>query len=679
MKCNGLLTLRGLLVAILGGIVILSSCKQDETVQGFSDPSREVTFSAYAQKGSRTRVAETTSDNILDFNVFAIWSENGGTALPNLAPASVAGSNTGNTWDYAPKQLWPESGTIDFFAYSPDGATGLTPNYSASAYTDMSVNYTVPDVATSQQDLLVAVKPNVNCATPGLVSLHFQHALSRIQLKARPAVEGSAYIVSSAAFLHLSNSGTLALNTTNIPDGEGFTYKDDADAPGRIPLVLWTDQNAAATDYVFNLSTPVAVDDHSEYDNIITGNNAFLVLPQTTKLGTPIAIADLGDATDPADDKFYVKIAFASADAPAEIKVKYFAVREPLDPAKNAPLTFEAGRSYTFVVDLSGSDYINFADVEVTKFDEAFGKDLPNTDITPDPDPALTEAYMPRPHHGFAGSNIYWDAVNERLTFDDVDVITHEQYQGLYFKWGSLVGISPAEEGGHVAVYIPDGVNGAYVQSTAQDVFSGVWTNVLTCSDRNFNTEPIDGVTALRTSGFVTSLNAKPANLAAYQGDICAYLSGRPGIPAGYWRLPTSAEFDPEYPDVPFVSPGNYIREGNINDNGTPDDITDDAFIWQDGDGVDITDSKTPDGTYKISNGYRLTYGNGKTTFFPASGYRHYSIGALTGVGLVGDAWSSSPNANATGGRNLNFVGISVNPASTFNRAYSFSVRCVKK
>jgi hypothetical protein len=345
--------------------------------------------------------------------------------------------------------------------------------------------------------------------------------------------------------------------------------------------------------------------------------------------------------------------------------VKYFAVKEPLDPVKNAPLTFEAGRNYTFVVDLSGSGYIDFADVIVTRFNEAFGEDLPNTDITPDPDPALTEAYIPRPHQGFAGSHIYWDKDKLRLTFDDIDVKTHEQYQGLYFKWGSLVGISPAEEGTQVAVYVPTGVNGAYAESTAQAVFSGVWTNVLPGSDRDFSeTEaPINGITDLRTSGFVTFLNNDPDNdnLAAYKGDICAYLSGRPGIPAGYWRLPTSAEF--QYPS-PFTSPGQYTRIVAGEEDGTSP--------WT----KEIVSDKK-DGTFVINNGYRLTYGEGKTTFFPASGSREPSNGALAYLGEYGFAWSSSPSG--TYGHYLRFDANTIFPAYANVRMSSRPVRCVRK
>jgi hypothetical protein len=62
--------------------------------------------------------------------------------------------------------------------------------------------------------------------------------------------------------------------------------------------------------------------------------------------------------------------------------------------------------------------------------------------------------------------------------------------------------------------------------------------------------------------------------------------------------------------------------------------------------------------------------------YIPASGNRNNSTGAVSNVGVNGNAWSSSPNG--TNGYNLNFNGTSVNPANNNNRANGFPVRCVK-
>ncbi len=62
-----------------------------------------------------------------------------------------------------------------------------------------------------------------------------------------------------------------------------------------------------------------------------------------------------------------------------------------------------------------------------------------------------------------------------------------------------------------------------------------------------------------------------------------------------------------------------------------------------------------------------------------AAGYRHWTTGALTNVGIEGDCWSSSSYAagNNNAGR-LNFNSTNVNPLNGWYRAVAWSVRCVQ-
>jgi hypothetical protein len=133
--------------------------------------------------------------------------------------------------------------------------------------------------------------------------------------------------------------------------------------------------------------------------------------------------------------------------------------------------------------------------------------------------------------------------------------------------------------------------------------------------------------------------------------------------------MPTSAEFDPGYPDVPFTSPGDYAIAGSVNDKGDADPANDE-FNWT-GASTEI------DGTFAVTNGYRLEYASGKYAFFPAPGYRYFSHGALSALGVYGYAWSSSPSG--VNGYNLRFNAPGVNPSVTSSRSFGFPVRCVKK
>ena len=104
--------------------------------------------------------------------------------------------------------------------------------------------------------------------------------------------------------------------------------------------------------------------------------------------------------------------------------------------------------------------------------------------------------------------------------------------------------------------------------------------------------------------------------------------------------------------------------------------------------GSQDTDAKR-DATFNASNrnslgtqhGYHFYYTawqTGLTDFYPASGYRNRTSGALTNVGSNGYSWSSSPTQSSTNAGNLNFNATNVNPQNNNSRAYGFPVRCVR-
>jgi hypothetical protein len=117
----------------------------------------------------------------------------------------------------------------------------------------------------------------------------------------------------------------------------------------------------------------------------------------------------------------------------------------------------------------------------------------------------------------YARSNIYWDG--SRLWFDKTDQ-GNEDYNGVHFKWGSLVGISPTYTIlENTTLYIPDNIS------------SRTWDDTKTIGTSAF------GSWAGIEEGSMSD------DFSHYKGDICKYIDSD-------WKMP----------DLPVV--GQYIYDG---------------------------------------------------------------------------------------------------------------------
>lgn len=244
------------------------------------------------------------------------------------------------------------------------------------------------------------------------------------------------------------------------------------------------------------------------------------------------------------------------------------------------------------------------------------------------------DEYYPDRHKGWAGSNIYWDG--SKLTFDDVDKKTNERYQGLYFQWGSLWGISPQGAwSSDVKLYAPDGT----ITTGAK------WSMWPQIGDAVIPGAPPTGKVA-RDRGYLYELDVTKGSTTGL-GDICKYITQQAGgtLHGKKWRMPTSNEFE---------AVASYTLFGGATWGGLT--------------------SNNAEGKFLVDRGYVKTESTKKVSF-SASGFRYYSYGQLYSVGAGGGYWSSSPvSAN---GHRLGFSSATVGPANNGNRAYGFSVRCV--
>ncbi|MBF0577155.1 hypothetical protein [Dysgonomonas sp. GY617] len=236
---------------------------------------------------------------------------------------------------------------------------------------------------------------------------------------------------------------------------------------------------------------------------------------------------------------------------------------------------------------------------------------------------------FPAPHRGWAGSNIYWNGSN--LTFDDIGVVSHADYQGVYFQWGSLWGISSSETYNinTSSLYPPTG--GIQIGGVA-------WDSIPRINDVLVVAPTLPYEKNMRDYSYLEIVHEPSLGI----GDICRYLTEQglaPGSPLKKWRMPTSKEFDLL---VDSKAQGVFGFQMPIQDDG--------------------------------SDLFNMGYNYG-AVFFPASGYRYKKDGYLTNLGNYGFYWSSSIEDGT--GRFLYFNSNNVFPDNNYIQSSALSVRCV--
>ncbi|MDR0976239.1 MAG: DUF4906 domain-containing protein [Prevotellaceae bacterium] len=247
------------------------------------------------------------------------------------------------------------------------------------------------------------------------------------------------------------------------------------------------------------------------------------------------------------------------------------------------------------------------------------------------------------PSGAWAGCNIYWNGTT--LTFDGAADLSHQDYMGVRFKWGSLVGISPVGTwSGNVVVYVP-AYNGSAESGAAKPAwYSGAasgkngydtWANIPYVETSYSDNQEYQRLYVGRND------NDRLAQWGAYKGDICEYLGAIGAAPSGY-RMPTALEFGVA---------GDYTLSGTRADY----------------------DTDKADGTGSFT-GLRMAIKNG-ATHFPAAGARNTN-GTLLNVGNNGYYWSGSAK-DATNSYYLYFT-TGVAPQSSNYRYTARPVRCIK-
>ena len=177
----------------------------------------------------------------------------------------------------------------------------------------------------------------------------------------------------------------------------------------------------------------------------------------------------------------------------------------------------------------------------------------------------------------WAGSNIFWNGT--KLTFfPETAPEVSQGYQGVYFMWGSLIGISPRS--------VSDPPNFVFSPSSTKLYvpLAGSW-NVQYAA----GSHPLWTGTAMtdiphKTGEFLTNASwldnhttqnylVESHDPAGLTGDICKYLTERGDAPEGEWRMPNSSEFGAASAEYSMnINPTSFEAiKGSVNEDGTTD------------------------------------------------------------------------------------------------------------
>ncbi|MDR0892686.1 MAG: hypothetical protein LBN24_08730 [Mediterranea sp.] len=258
--------------------------------------------------------------------------------------------------------------------------------------------------------------------------------------------------------------------------------------------------------------------------------------------------------------------------------------------------------------------------------------------------------------HSFAYSNIFWDGVGlnfyvaegqlvnpDHVGKDGYNLTGNEgaevqRYQGVFFRWGSLVAIDPSSNSTDltaVKAYAPDPNDGTYHETTVD--LSSASTGPYCFADRgNLAGEDINSL---------LSYAPDPTQV----GDVCSQINAA-------WRIPKKADFKTDEFIVGGTSQLSF--SGTTLDNGK----------------YELPEN----GDYSINIVYN------KYVYLPGDGYRS-STGSLSGIGMYGRYWlddgadQASTSSWVYGFTNYGTTP-NINPTNFGNNVRSaMSIRCVRK
>lgn len=194
--------------------------------------------------------SETDFGNVCkSFHVTA-YTDDGKLFMDNEEISKV----TNNVWSPDVTYFWPAKGKLDFYAYA---AASNVPTINITKEKNITFNYTVPDPATSQPDIMFAHTTRSK-DTGGPVELNFNHALAAVKFVAKDVTNCTVesitlknlYGEGSCTYTYDTETETATFAWTREGDKKDFSQEFEVnltDNDGKETTQPITDENEATT------------------------------------------------------------------------------------------------------------------------------------------------------------------------------------------------------------------------------------------------------------------------------------------------------------------------------------------------------------------------------------------------------------------------------------------------
>lgn len=246
---------------------VMRSPDTDDTLCVQTVISDGINVTSFESGAAATRGVPVTSlETYGAFHVQAHCTDNG-TPVSQFYMDDNATNSDGTVWSTSQVRYWPgENRTLQFFAWAPaDAAFTATPGSPEST----TLEYTVPDNATDQKDIVVATTDRFKGNHEQQVPLTFKHILTAVKFETGSQMQPGT--IKSVALKGVKKSGTYKAFPTGST-GEG----------------TWT-LNDATADYTQELNETTT---GTETDGtlVTTGDSTFMMLPQTLPDGAEVEV-----------------------------------------------------------------------------------------------------------------------------------------------------------------------------------------------------------------------------------------------------------------------------------------------------------------------------------------------------------------------------------------------------